>query len=77
MRSMTSPFARQYSSRDVRHPPPAERRTLAFRVLEMTRGRGSAPNVRAANEWNAGDRNKRMGVWNLQDRGIVARVARE
>ncbi len=36
---------------DVRYPPSAERRTLALCMLVMTRGRGIAPNARAANEW--------------------------
>ena len=43
----------------------AEHRTLALCVLEMTRGRSCRPNVRAANEWNSRDRDKRMSVWNL------------
>jgi hypothetical protein len=48
---------------DVRYPPSAERRTIASSVLEMTRGRGLAPNVRAANEWTRGTVAKeRMGV---------------
>ena len=42
------------SVEDVRHAPVAERRALAFRVFEMTRGRGFAPNERAANEWMRG-----------------------
>ncbi len=39
------------NGRDVRHPPFAERRALAFCVFDLTRGRGFAPNERAANEW--------------------------
>ena len=47
------------------HPPSAERRTIALCVLEMTRGRSFAPNVRAANERMRGTvANGRMGVWN-------------
>jgi hypothetical protein len=42
------------SGGDGRHPPLAESRALAFWVFEMTRGRGFAPNVRAANEWMRG-----------------------
>jgi Tfp pilus assembly protein PilF len=45
-------------TRDVRHPPFAERRLLAFCVLEMTRGRGIAQNERAANEWMPGTMTK-------------------
>jgi hypothetical protein len=41
------------------------RRTIALCVLEMTRGRGFAPSVRAANEWMRGTVAKgRIGVWN-------------
>ena len=43
------PFSSAYLT--LRHPPFAERRVLAFWVFEMTRGRGLAPEVRAANEW--------------------------
>jgi hypothetical protein len=43
---------------DVRHAPFAERRALAFCVFEMTRGRGFAPNSRAANEWMRGSETK-------------------
>jgi hypothetical protein len=50
----------QGCQRDVRHPPFAERRALAFCVFEMTSGRGFAPNVRAANEWMCGTVTK---VW--------------
>jgi hypothetical protein len=50
-------------AKDVRHPPSAERRTIALCVSEMTGGRGFAPNVRAANEWMRGTvATGRMGV---------------
>jgi hypothetical protein len=59
------PDSKSGPRKDVRHPPSAERRTIALCVLEMTRGRGFAPNVRAANEWMRGSVAKgRMGVWN-------------
>jgi hypothetical protein len=48
------PLNRTPVTGDVRHPPFAERRALAFCVFEMTRGRGFAPNERVANEWMRG-----------------------